>query len=133
MSIRATISRILFFFLILLQVAGFYYRITEPVKSYAVETIQADNTADETTVDNSTSASAMSGEVLYIPETLLLPDALLSPIPSFQFGFIEVLACFLFAIFSFYVGSICIRVTPLLFTNSYFHTLFLSVILINAP
>jgi hypothetical protein len=132
MSITSTISHILFFFLILLQAAGLYYRNVAPVDSYAVETVQTSNTADCTSLDNSTAASAMS-EVLYSPETLLLPDALLSPIPSFQFGFIEVLASFLFLIFSFSAGNICLGKKPLVFTNSYFHTLFLSVILINAP
>jgi len=69
---------------------------------------------------------------LYSPEALHLPDALVTPIPSFQFACIEVLGCFLFVMFSFYALTKIRETTPL-FISSYFRTLFLSVILINAP
>jgi hypothetical protein len=131
MTIPAKIFRVLFFFLIFVQVAAMYYRNDLPAESHAVDIITPYNTAEDTLLDFSSAEPAIKG-ILYSPEKLLLPDALLSPIPSFQFGFIELLACFLFVIFSFYACT-QIRKKPFLFTNSYFHTLFLSVILINAP
>jgi hypothetical protein len=69
---------------------------------------------------------------LYSPDKLELPEALLAPIPSFQFILLEAVACFLFLIFSFCLFT-KIRETSPVFVNAYFHTLFLSIILINAP
>jgi hypothetical protein len=69
---------------------------------------------------------------LYSPETLLLPDALVNPVPVFQFGFVESLACLLFVLFCLYV-PVVIKETVHFFANSYLHTLFSSLILINAP
>ncbi|MDO1449504.1 hypothetical protein Q0590_24725 [Rhodocytophaga aerolata] len=71
-------------------------------------------------------------ESLYSPDKLLLPAALLSPIPSYQFGWIEVLACFLFAVFAAKCCPQC-KARPFSVANSYLHILFLSVILIHAP
>lgn len=79
-----------------------------------------------------TSHAAQLQSSLYSPETLTLPDALVSPVPSFQFGFVESIACFLFILFCLYI-PVVIKETILFFTSSYFHTLFSSLILINAP
>ena len=69
---------------------------------------------------------------LYSPDALELPEALLVPIPNFQFVLTEAVACFLF-VFFLVCGFTKIRETTPNFANSYFHTLFSSIILINAP
>jgi hypothetical protein len=123
--------RIIFFFLIAVQAATWCYRNSLPAIPQTVSALYISHSTGSLSSER-TSPEAGISEVLYSPEKLQLPDALLSPIPSFQFGLIEVLACFLFVIFSF-CTFLKVRETVLYFTNAYFHTLFLSVILINAP
>jgi hypothetical protein len=131
MSFSAKIFRLLFFFLILFQVAGMYLGNDLPVTTNALDTCQLADATDDNSLQQSLAEPAAE-EVLYSPDKLLLPDALLSPLRSFQFGFIEILACFLFVIFSFYAFR-QVKEKRIYFTNAYLHTLFSSVILINAP
>lgn len=125
MRFTVRIFRILFLFLMLAQALRLGYR----------ESFPANDISHFAVVSNPAPDASILPEVdseLYSPETLQLPDALLSPIPSFQFGLVEILACFLFVLFTFCLVK-QIRVRNTFFTNSYLHTLFLSVILINAP
>ena len=69
---------------------------------------------------------------LYSPDALELPEALLVPLPNFQFALSEAVACFLFVIFLVCSFTKIREITPD-FTNSYFHKLFSGIILINAP
>lgn len=131
MAIRVDKFRILVFILILFQVAAICYRTTLPSLTQARQAITIDQPADAFSASESANEADLQ-DVLYSPEKPLLSDALVSPIPTFQFGFIVIPACFLFIIFSILTGSKC-KERPLFFTNTYFHTLFLSVILINAP
>jgi hypothetical protein len=131
MAIAAKILRILFFSLMVLQVAGWCYKNMYPATPAAQLCFLPNQSAALPEPENATE-NTQNSEVLYSPDKLLLPDALLSPIPSFQFGVIEILACFLFTIFCF-CACIQVKEKPFYFTSSYFHTLFLSVILINAP
>ncbi len=120
---------ITFLFLLLAQAAGIYF----------AEILQANTrqyfSIEHTEIHLLAGDLASGGEiqsVLSLPDALHLPDALLSPFPSFQFGIIVFLACSLFVIFNISL-PVTYKERPLLRTNSYFHTLFLSVILINAP
>jgi hypothetical protein len=131
MKVAVKIFHILFFFLMLFQVAGICYRNNSPSIINSEEISYSQSFAHQHDLYNFVEASQMNG-VLYSPETILLSDAVLSPIPSFQFGFIVVLGCFLFVLFSLNSCTQA-KTRPFFFTNSYFHTLFLSVILINAP
>jgi hypothetical protein len=123
--------RMLVFFLILFQAAAIYYRTTLPSDSGTRQAVGLYSAIGGASPD-ATVASASIEDILYSPEKLLLSDAWLAPVPTFQFGFIVILACFLFAVFSFFRGNRVIR-RPFYFISSYFHTLFLSIILINAP
>jgi hypothetical protein len=131
MAFLAKLFRILFFFLILFQVAGMYVGNSLPSHNNSLENFSLTDATDDTSLQQSL-AEPTADEVLYSPDKLLLPDALLSPLRSFQFGFIEILACFLFVIFSFYAFR-QVKEKRIYFTNAYFLTLFSSVILINAP
>ena len=131
MAIHATKFRLLVFFLMFFQVVAICYKSSLPSVIKAQQSMYAPLSADTASQEESV-AKGVIHEVLYSPEKLLLSDALLSPIPTFQFGFIVIPACFLCVIFSFFT-SINLKEQPFFFTNSYFHTLFLIVILTNAP
>ncbi|QHT71335.1 hypothetical protein GXP67_34105 [Rhodocytophaga rosea] len=121
MRVSIKTGRILLLFWWLLLASGI-----NPVRPiYSPDTLPSHNHSD-------TSLPEQVKSNLYSPETLKLPDALVSPIPSFQFGFVESVACFLFILFCLYV-PIVIKEIIHCFTSSYFHTLFSSLILINAP
>lgn len=134
---RANTFRILVFFLVFFQAAAIYYRIILPHASNIYQaaalhpSTELPSLAKEFSPNDALAPDHLQ-DVLYSPEKLLLSDAWLSPVPTFQFGFIIFPACFLFVLFSLFNGNKG-KERPFFFTNSYFHTLFLSVILINAP
>lgn len=130
MAIQANKFRILIFFLIFFQVAAMGYRNNLPSVIPGGQTSKVTLHADTPSLDES--FARQTPDVLYSPEKILPSDALVSPVPTFQFGFIVVPACFLFVIFSFFTGT-KVKERPFFFNNSYLHTLFSSVILINAP
>jgi hypothetical protein len=127
---RATNFRFLVFFLIFFQVAAIYYRVILPSPTSSTQVSEHPAVSDSSLEEPLVSIPLQ--DLLYSPEKLLLPDAWLSPIPTFQFGFIVIPACFLFILFSFFSGT-KVKERPYFFANSYYHILFLSVILINAP
>jgi hypothetical protein len=126
MRVSLKIFLMLFLFLMLTHTLGTGYSNTPPAHNTISQFTPISNAATDT------SMFPEAGGEIYSAETLQLSDALLSPITSFQFGFVEFLACFLFALFTFSVVNQKGRSVSF-FTNSYLHTLFLSVILINAP
>ena len=121
MRVLIKTGRLLLFFWLLLQAPGVHSEKLSLFRQAQPFYLQA-GTSDDAQLQSS----------LYSPETLTLPDALVSPIPSFQFGSVETIACYLCILFCLYV-PVVIKERIHFFTSSYFHTLFSSLILINAP
>lgn len=126
MSILQKISVVFLFLLVMLQTIGAGWGDS----STRIAELAVDVSPTSVLPEGSSRDELKSS--LFNAETIQISDAMVAPIPSFQFTFIGVLGCFLFLIFSFFTST-KVKETTSSFTSSYFHTLFLSIILINAP